>query len=249
MRKDCCGVCAIWFGLNVDSYRLGAPSSVGRAEHPCREDRVPVCIRAGSRVSRVEVPICVCSGASMLCQPFVLGRSSRSSCRELFWVRRGEDVEYVLSVKGGPAKDPVRGRHNVESYQHTMSSLLATYGTLMRTFGQQKQLGVAEQLSFVSSCRWEGRLYDLGRFPGAVPGDGIVHGELFQVQDSRVWSVLDRYEGYDKENEQASLFVRRRVELRTPSDQTAWVYWYNKRPPANARVSSGDWVAHREKTE
>lgn len=119
--------------------------------------------------------------------------------------------------------------------------ILATYGTLMSTFDRVERLGVADQISFVETCRFKGTLYDLGRFPGAVPGNGTVHGELFRLHDSRVWTVLDRYEGYDPDREEASPFVRQRVDLQRPSHQTAWVYWYNGDPDGRPRVPSGHW--------
>ena len=123
------------------------------------------------------------------------------------------------------------------------SPLLATYGTLMRSFGSQDDLGVREELEFVERCRWSGELYDLGSFPGAVPGEGTVHGELFRVDASAVWTVLDQYEGYDSDRPEASPFVRRRVSLSSPS-VTAWVYWYNGELVGQPRVPSGDWRAH-----
>ena len=124
------------------------------------------------------------------------------------------------------------------------SSLLATYGTLMRSFGNHQNLGVDDRLTFVGKCRWTGVLYDLGRYPGAVPGEGTVHGDLFRLRGSQVWSVLDRYEGYDPNREDASLFVRQPVALDTPEDCTAWVYWYNGDPASHPRVSSGDWKTY-----
>lgn len=124
--------------------------------------------------------------------------------------------------------------------------LLATYGTLMRSFGRHEQLGVADRLVYVTQCRWSGRLYDLGSFPGAVPGAGTVHGELFRLRDPQVWRVLDRYEGYDPERAEASLFIRREVELARPKGRTAWVYWYNGDPGDHPRVRSGDWAAYVE---
>lgn len=126
------------------------------------------------------------------------------------------------------------------------SGLLATYGTLMRAGGGLDRLGVADRVSVVGACRFEGCLYDLGRFPGAVPGTGTVRGELVRFSDAQVWTVLDRYEGYDPDNEAASLFIRRRVPLMEPADQTAWVYWYNGDPGDAPRVPSGDWHADTE---
>lgn len=126
----------------------------------------------------------------------------------------------------------------------TAPLVLATYGTLMRIFGGCERLGVADRVSFEGACRFVGVLYDLGRFPGAVPGDDTVHGELLRLHDPQVWSVLDRYEGYDAERENDSLFVRRQVTLQRPAGQTAWVYWYNGDPEGHPRVPSGDWASY-----
>lgn len=121
--------------------------------------------------------------------------------------------------------------------------LLATYGTLRRALNPSARPG-GTALSFVSSCAFDGLLYDLGRFPGAVEGDGTVHGDLCRVQTASAWTALDRYEGFSPEDESSSLFVRRRVDLREPSDTTAWVYWYNGPTRGHSPVASGDWVAY-----
>jgi gamma-glutamylcyclotransferase (GGCT)/AIG2-like uncharacterized protein YtfP len=126
------------------------------------------------------------------------------------------------------------------------SPFLATYGTLMRAFDGIERLGIDDRVSVVGTCRFEGVLYDLERFPGAVPGEGTVHGELFRLHDSQVWTVLDRYEGYDADREEASLFVRRRIDLGAPAGKTAWVYWFNGDPGGRPRVASGDWAAYVE---
>ncbi|PSQ96959.1 MAG: hypothetical protein BRD55_04790 [Bacteroidetes bacterium SW_9_63_38] len=123
------------------------------------------------------------------------------------------------------------------------SPLLATYGTLMRGFDIQDELGVRPQMDFVERCRWEGELYDIGPFPGAVPGDGTIHGELFRLDSPDAWAVLDPYEGYDPDWPAASTFVRREVSLSTP-DTTAWVYWYNGTVADQPQVASGDWGKH-----
>ncbi len=121
------------------------------------------------------------------------------------------------------------------------SSLLATYGTLMQGFGAQERLGLQDQLTFQGPCRWAGRLYDLGSVPGAVPGEQVVHGELFRLASASVWTVLDEYEGYDPAAEADSWYVRRRVSLQKPADCTAWVYWYNGDLSGTSPVPSGDW--------
>lgn len=114
----------------------------------------------------------------------------------------------------------------------------------MRPFGQQERLGVQNRLTFLAECRWEGVLYDLGEYPGAVPGTGTVHGELFRLRDPRVLELLDRYEGFDPNCEAESLFVRRPVHLRDPTDCTAWMYVYNRPITDHQRVPSGDWASY-----
>lgn len=136
-----------------------------------------------------------------------------------------------------------------------MTKLLATYGTLMRAYDVQEQIGVDGQIVFEDTCRIPGVLFDFGRFPGAVPpseapsstgapsGDDrpVVHGELFRLTHPRTLTVLDRYEGYDPDRESRSLFVRRPVDLIAPAETTAWVYWYNGDPSEGQRIPSGDW--------
>lgn len=114
----------------------------------------------------------------------------------------------------------------------------------MRPFGLHEKLGLTHRLTFVSTCALAGVLYDLGRFPGAVPGNDVIYGELFRLRSPQVWAVLDRYEGYRAEDEKASLFVRRQVVLRNPHEQTAWVYWYNGDPSGHPRVPSGNWLTY-----
>lgn len=126
------------------------------------------------------------------------------------------------------------------------SLLLATYGTLMRTFEAQERLGIRQALSFQGACRIEGQLYDLGTVPGAVPGEQVVHGELFRLASDAVWTVLDEYEGYDPDREADSWYVRRRVPLQAPADCTAWVYWYNGDVSEKPMVPSGDWREYVE---
>lgn len=123
--------------------------------------------------------------------------------------------------------------------------MLATYGTLMRRFGGLERLAITDRVSFVRTCQFAGVLYDLGRFPGAIPGDEEVHGELFRLHDAELWSVLDAYEGYEAGREESSLFVRRQIALHDPADCTAWVYWFNGDPTGHPRVPSGDWAAYQ----
>jgi gamma-glutamylcyclotransferase (GGCT)/AIG2-like uncharacterized protein YtfP len=131
---------------------------------------------------------------------------------------------------------------------------LATYGTLMRDFQAQEQLGIGDAITFVDRCRLPGVLFDLGSFPGALPPEDlpaelrasmpetpVVHGELYRLEDTDILSTLDHYEGYDPDQPATSLFVRRHISLIEPAGQAAWVYWYNGPVDADTRIPSGDW--------
>lgn len=94
------------------------------------------------------------------------------------------------------------------------------------------------------------RLYDLGRYPGAVPsadpGDRVA-GRLFRL---RAWETalrrLDRYEHFDAEDEAGSAFVRRPVEVvLSPARKSviAWAYYYNRPVDRRRRVVPADWAA------
>ncbi len=58
---------------------------------------------------------------------------------------------------------------------------VAFYGTLMSRFATQDELGVRAALRPLGPCTIRGVLPDVGEWPTLVPGDGVVHGELFEV--------------------------------------------------------------------
>ncbi len=108
-----------------------------------------------------------------------------------------------------------------------------------------------------------GHLYDLGDYPGAVASPPIpaadgkgqggedapkVWGHLLRLHDPEaLFSVLDRYEGFDAGNRAASEFVRDRAEVvlaGTGAAREAQIYWYNLPVIGRARIESGDYLAH-----
>ncbi|MFM7103055.1 MAG: gamma-glutamylcyclotransferase, partial [Verrucomicrobiota bacterium] len=121
---------------------------------------------------------------------------------------------------------------------------LAVYGSLRRSTGRLAELGVADDLELLGECRLAGRLYDLGEFPGLLPGPGSVVGELYRFSRPRTLAILDDYEAFLPADPAGSLFVREPVQLLEP-ERLAWVYRYNRPAPAGAEVVSGDWLQHR----
>ena len=81
-------------------------------------------------------------------------------------------------------------------------------------------------------------LYDLGAYPAATPGDGVIQGDLLQVEATAL-PIADRIEGHP------TFFRRAAVTVASAQGAvTAWIYWA---PPGlttgRARIAAGDWFA------
>jgi gamma-glutamylcyclotransferase (GGCT)/AIG2-like uncharacterized protein YtfP len=118
--------------------------------------------------------------------------------------------------------------------------MLALYGSLLRSLPQQRRLGFAKGLKLVGPCTIPGALYDLGRYPGLVAGEGRVRGELYRLRDAMTLARLDRFEGVALD---PALFRRIRIRLIQPATE-AWVYCYARPVLGRPRVRSGCWLEH-----
>lgn len=84
-------------------------------------------------------------------------------------------------------------------------------------------------------------LYDLGAYPGAVvdaTADSRILGTVFELpEDASALPEMDRYEGFNPENEAESLFLRVKHTVKLSDWRTieCWIYVYNLEP-AGARV-------------
>lgn len=126
----------------------------------------------------------------------------------------------------------------------TEPSLLLLYGSLRRGEPMFLELGLAEALEFVGDVEFPGLLYDLGDYPGVIPGEGLVSGELHKICDPAILAALDEYEEFDRDRPERSLFLRQPVTI--PGWGVAWVYFYNHAPAGDhCRIASGDWRKRR----
>lgn len=136
-----------------------------------------------------------------------------------------------------------------------MPNFLFVYGTLKRGTEAKMSHFLARYADYYRDGTWQGRLYRLNGYPGAIPSDDpndVIHGEVFRLrQPTRALSGLDEYE------ETASGLFRREVfpitvqefvaggdtETQTSHHKTvvirAWVYIYNKAIDGKARIESG----------
>lgn len=80
---------------------------------------------------------------------------------------------------------------------------------------------VANDLFFVGTGKVKATMYDLGKYPGAVrKGESEIVGDVFEVKNEAVFTVLDAYEGEEYKREKTA------VKHSSGEIMEAWIYWY-----------------------
>ena len=129
-----------------------------------------------------------------------------------------------------------------------MSDRIFFYGTLRTGFNRTTRAGIDAFLTFAGRGWINGKLFDLGIYPAAVPAsDARVRGEIFEMTDeSKVLAALDRIEGYRPSEPERSLYMRVRVAatLDDGRSEDVWVYFYNAPLGRAPRIASGDYIEH-----
>lgn len=88
-------------------------------------------------------------------------------------------------------------------------------------------------------------MLDLGGFPGAIPGEGTIFGEVHEYSnEDQVLKAFDRIEGYSEHDPEGSLYIRKEVEVTLESGKkvNATMYFFNRGGTDTARrVENGIW--------
>ncbi|AIR04917.1 MULTISPECIES: gamma-glutamylcyclotransferase [Cedecea] len=108
------------------------------------------------------------------------------------------------------------------------------YGSLRRKQGNSHWMTNAQWLGDHTQENYV--LYSLGHYPGAVPGDGVVLGEVYRI-DASTLSELDALRTKGGEYS--------RQLIQTPYGG-AWMYVYQRPVEGLTRIDSGNWL-DREK--
>jgi gamma-glutamylcyclotransferase (GGCT)/AIG2-like uncharacterized protein YtfP len=122
------------------------------------------------------------------------------------------------------------------------------YGTLLRGKCNAGLLEFGANILSVREARIGGRLYDLGPFPGVLPGEGegdAVAGEIYRLADMEAsLRILDRLEGFQGYGRTDNVYRRSLVRAASEDGdrELAWVYIY-LRTVRGPRIASGDWRA------
>lgn len=125
-----------------------------------------------------------------------------------------------------------------------MCNHIAVYGSLR--VGQPAN-HLMQGCDFVTDDEIKGTLYNLGPYPGVRLGtkDQIdIKVDVYELpaDEREVMARLDRYEGYDKQSPEQSLFVRKKTL--TKENEEVWVYEFNSEPEYGVEIKNGDWVDH-----
>jgi pyruvate carboxylase len=120
---------------------------------------------------------------------------------------------------------------------------LFVYGTLRSQMNDPLHRLLEKHAVLVATGSFQGKLYDLGRYPGAIPSHGKtdrVLGEIYRFSESqRALEILDEYEGHR--------FKRQRVTIVQENGKSipCWIYLYARSVRHRARISSGDYIRYR----
>jgi gamma-glutamylcyclotransferase (GGCT)/AIG2-like uncharacterized protein YtfP len=115
------------------------------------------------------------------------------------------------------------------------------YGTLRRDANSEKSHLLTKHGEFVDDAIYQGRLYKIDYYPGAVSSDNpndVVQGEVYLLhQADVVLPLLDQYEEFGPEFPEPNEYIRLKqtVALKNGHTVMAWVYLYN-RPTENMEL-------------
>jgi predicted GNAT family N-acyltransferase/gamma-glutamylcyclotransferase (GGCT)/AIG2-like uncharacterized protein YtfP len=122
---------------------------------------------------------------------------------------------------------------------------LFVYGTLRRKAEHPVRQGLLEEWRLLGTGTFRGRLYDLGRFPGAIPSNEISHrvfGEIYRIaEDRKTFQLLDEYEGSHFRR------ARRPVVMDNGKRISAWIYLYVGPMHSAKLIRNGDYLGASEK--
>jgi gamma-glutamylcyclotransferase (GGCT)/AIG2-like uncharacterized protein YtfP len=130
-----------------------------------------------------------------------------------------------------------------------MSECLFVYGTLLPGRAPAEVADAVRRLRRVGPGHVQGRLYDLGDYPGAIldrSSHSRIPGQVFELPDDEtVLASLDEYEEFRPEDPRHSLFLRIKspVTMADGHRLDCWMYVYNREPG-----SAPLWASQRRQT-
>ena len=128
------------------------------------------------------------------------------------------------------------------------NNYIFVYGTLRKETGSDMYRFLTEHADFVAKAVWQGILYEVDYYPGAVRSNNatdLVKGEVYALHEPEtVLTQLDKYEECGSGFPEPAEYIRRQMEviLTDGSKCLAWVYIYNWSTENLKRIESGDFL-------
>lgn len=130
---------------------------------------------------------------------------------------------------------------------------LFVYGTLRKGFQNSMYQCLVRNAVFTGKAGFQGKLFDLGGYPGAVYSENSsdwVHGDVFLLREPEtVFHHLDVYEECSSAHPEPTEFKREKLDVRLRSGKKvkAWIYLYNLPTAGRLQIPSGDYVENLKK--
>jgi acetylornithine/N-succinyldiaminopimelate aminotransferase len=130
-----------------------------------------------------------------------------------------------------------------------MDDYLFGYGTLRPAVLPRDLVEIVEGWSRIGRASIRGRLFDLGEYPGAIldsHAETAIIGEVFKLPDGKdLLAELDNYESFNRDDPEASLFIRTRckVTMDNSSELECWIYVFNQEITSAKLIENGDYLS------
>lgn len=128
------------------------------------------------------------------------------------------------------------------------SPYLFVYGSLLMNQKNEMAQFLQDHSNFMGTGSFQGKLFKISWFPGAVLSDlesDQVYGQVFQLKnESKVFAVLDDYEGIGDAFEKPHLFKKALINVKLNNAKTldCWVYLYNHPVDHHHQIASGNYL-------
>lgn len=122
------------------------------------------------------------------------------------------------------------------------------YGTLRQDTNTEMSRLLTKYAEFVGDAAYQGRLYKIDYYPGAVPSDDpndAVQGEVYRLYQADVaLPLLDQYEEFGPEFPEPHEYTRKKqsVLLKNGRLVTAWVYVYSHPTEGLELIKSANFI-------
>lgn len=128
----------------------------------------------------------------------------------------------------------------------TAPEYLFVYGTLRRGSDNEMYRLLATHARFLAEGWFNGRLYQVTWYPGAIPSalpQDKVHGEVYELPEpAHLLPSIDDYEECSEQYPEPREYRREKCSISIDGGEVieAWVYIYNRDAGNLRRIASGD---------